>query len=99
MLWFAENTGIAQVEDPATSIDAEDSTVQTSTGEPDAARFTVTSVAVKAATTITVPEVSVTTSVPDEPIIGLTSAQSELVPVSHCHGKGVRECISRVISS
>ena len=37
----------------------------------------------EAATTITVPEVLVTTSVSDEPIIGLTPAQVELVPVSH----------------
>ena len=32
--------------------------------------------------TITVPEVSVTTSAPDEPIVGLTSVQDELTPVS-----------------
>ena len=31
----------------------------------------------------TVPEVSVNTSVSDEPIVGLTLAQVELVPVSH----------------
>ena len=37
----------------------------------------------EAATTITVPEVLVTTSVSDEPIVGLTPAQVELVPVSH----------------
>ena len=72
---MAESTGIAQVEDPAASIDAEDSTVQTSTGEPDVARFVVTPIAVEAATTITVPEVSLTISVPDEPIVGLTPAQ------------------------
>ena len=45
--------------------------------------FTVASVAVEADTTITVPEVSVTTSVSEEPIVGLTSTQVELVPVSH----------------
>jgi len=83
MLWFAESTGVAQVEDPTASIGTEDSTVQTSAGEPDAARFAVASVAGEAATTITIPEVSVTTSVPDEPIVGLTPAQAELVPVSH----------------
>ena len=82
-MWFAKSTGVAQVEDPAASIGAEDSTVQTSTGEPDAARFAVASVAVEAATTITIPEVSGTTSVPDEPIIDLTPAQAELVPISH----------------
>ena len=80
---FAESTGVAQVEDPAASIDAEDSTVQTSTGEPDVASSAVTSVAVEAATTIIVPKVSVTTSAPDEPIVGLTPVQDKLTPVSH----------------
>ena len=37
----------------------------------------------EAATTITVPEVLVTTSVSDEPIVGLTLVQVELIPVSH----------------
>ena len=82
MVWFAESTGVAQVEDPAASIGVEGSTVQTSAGEPNAVGFAVASVAVEAATTITVPEVSVTTSVSDEPIVGLTPAQVELVPVS-----------------
>ena len=82
MLWFAESTEIAQVEDPAVSIGAADSTVHTSAGEPSAVEFVVASVAVEAATTITIPEVSVTTSVSDEPIVGLTPAQVELVPVS-----------------
>ena len=82
MLWFAESTGIAQVEDPAVSIGAEDSTIQTSAGEPSAVEFVVASVAVEAAITITVLEVSVTTSVSDEPIVSLTPAQVELVPVS-----------------
>ena len=49
MLWFAESTGVAQVKDHAASIGAEDSTVQTSTGEPSAMEFAATSVAVKAA--------------------------------------------------
>ena len=83
MLWFAESTGVAQVEDPAASIGADGSTVQTSVGEPNAIRFAVASVAVEAATTITAPEVSVTTSAPDEPIVGLTPVQDELTPVSH----------------
>ena len=94
MLWFTKSTGVAQVEDPAASIDAEDSTVQTSTGEPDVARFAVTSVAVEAATTITDPEISVTTSIPDEPIVGLTLVPAELVPVSHTvmeRGSGVHQ--------
>ena len=43
MLWFAESTGIAQVEDPAASIGAEDSTVQTSAGEPSVMEFAVAS--------------------------------------------------------
>ena len=49
MLWFAESIGVAQVEDPGASIGAEDSTVQTLAGEPDAARFAIASVAVEVA--------------------------------------------------
>ena len=82
-MWFAEGTDIAQVENPAASIGVEDSTVQTSTGEPSAVEFAVTSVAVEAATTITIPEVLATTSVSDEPVVSLTPAQVELVPISH----------------
>ena len=82
MLWFTESTGIAQVEDPAVSICAEDSTVQTSAREPSAVKFAVASVVVETATTITVPEVSVATSVSDESIVGLSPVQVELVPVS-----------------
>ena len=44
--------------------------------------FAVTSVAVEAATPLTVPEVSVTCSMSDEPVVSLTLAQVELVPVS-----------------
>ena len=51
--WFAESAGVAQAENPAAGIDAEGSTVQTSTGEPDVERFAVTPVAVEAAITIT----------------------------------------------
>ena len=83
MLWFTESIGVVQVEDPAVRIGAEDSTVQTSVGEPSAIEFAVASVAVEAVTTITVPEVLVTTLVSDEPIVGLTPVQVELVPVSH----------------
>ena len=68
---------------PEANVDAEGSTVQTSTGEPDVAGFTDTPIAVEAATTITAPEVSATLSVPNEPIIGLTPAQDELTSVSH----------------
>jgi len=46
-------------------------------------KFAVASVVVEAATTITVPEVSLATSVSDESIVGLTPVQVELVPVSH----------------
>ena len=80
--WFAESAEVAQAENPAAGIDAEGSRVQTSTEEPDVTRFVVTSVAVEAATTITAPEVSVTISASDDPIVGLTPAQDELVPVS-----------------
>jgi len=83
MLWFAESTRVAQVEDLAASIGAEDSTVQTSIGELSAVEFAVASVIVEAATTITIPEVLVTTSMSDEPIVGLTPVQVELVPVCH----------------
>ena len=63
MLWFAESTGVAQVEDPAASIGTEDSAIQNSAGEPSAVEFTVASIAVEATTTITIPEVLETTSV------------------------------------
>jgi len=71
------------VEDLAASIGAEDSTVQTLAGEPSTVEFTIASVAVEAAITITVPEVLVTTSVSDELVVSLTPAQVELVTVSH----------------
>ena len=61
--WFAESAGVAQAENSAAGIDAEGSTVQTSIGESDVARFAVTSIAVEAVTTTTVPEVVATTSV------------------------------------
>ena len=82
MLSFVESTGIAQVEDPAANIGAEDSTVQTMAGEPSAVEFAATSVAAEVAIPITIPEVSVTSSVSDEPVVGLTPAQVELVSVS-----------------
>ena len=44
--------------------------------------FAIASVAVEAATIIIIPEVLVTTLVSDEPIVGLTPAQVELVPIS-----------------
>ena len=63
------------------SISAEDSTVQTSAGEPSAVKFVDAPVAVEAAT-ITDPKVSATTSVSKEPVVGLIPAQVELAPVS-----------------
>ena len=56
--------------------------------------FVVASVAVEAATTITVLEVLATTSVSDEPVVDLTPAQVELVPASRPvmeGGPGVRQ--------
>ena len=70
------------MEDPAASLGAEDNTVQTLAGEPSVVEFAVASVAMEAATTITDPEVLATTSVSDEPVVGLTPAQVELVPIS-----------------
>jgi len=83
MLWFVESTGIAQVEDPAASIGAEDSTVQTLAGEPSAVEFAATSVAAKVAMTTPVLKVLATTLVSDELVVGLTPAQVELVSISH----------------
>ena len=82
-MWFAESTGVAQVEDPAASIGTEDSSIQTSAGEPSAVEFAIASVAVEATTTSTVPEVLATTSVSNEPVIGPTPARVELDPISH----------------
>jgi len=53
-----------------------------SAGEPSVVDFAIASVAVEAATIIIIPEVLVTTLVSDEPIVGLTPAQVELVPIS-----------------
>ena len=88
MLWFVESTGVAQVEDPAVNIGAENNTVQTSAGEPSSVEFVIASVAVEAATTITIPEVLAMTSVSDEPVVVLTPAHFELVPVSRSSWKG-----------
>ena len=62
------------MEDVAANVGPEGSTVQISIEDPEEVRFAVTSVAVEAATTITVPEASATLSVPDEPVVGLTPA-------------------------
>ena len=71
MLWFTENTGVVQVGDPAASIGAKDSTVQAPAGDVE---FVVASVTVEAVTKTTVPEVLATTSVSDEPVVGLTQS-------------------------
>ena len=78
---IAESTGVAQVEDPTTSIGTEDSMVQTSTGDPSVMKFVAAFVAVEA-TTMTIPEVLAMTSAPQEPAVGLIPAQVELAPVS-----------------
>ena len=98
MLWSVESTGIAQVEDPAASIGAEDSTVQTLTGEPSAVEFAATSVVAEVAMTTPVLEVLATTSVSEEPAVSLTPAQVELVSISHSVTEKGSRSISRVIS-
>ena len=50
--------------------------------------FVVASVTVEAATTITIPEVLAMISVSDEPVVGLTPAQVELVPSLVQYWKG-----------
>ena len=82
MLWFTESTGLIQVEDPTGSLGAEDSTIQTSAGEPSAVEFAVALVAAEAATTTTIPEILAATSVSDEPVVSLTPVHVELVFVS-----------------
>ena len=79
---IAESTEAAQVEDPAACIGAEDGVVRTSASEPCAVEFAVASVAMEATTTITIPEVLATTSVSDEPAVGLTPAKVESILVS-----------------
>ena len=81
MLWFVESTRVAQVEDSAASIGAEDSAVQTSVGEPSAVEFIATSVAVEATTT-DVLEVLASAALSEEPTVGLVPAQVESTPFS-----------------
>ena len=81
MLWFAESTGVAQVEDPTASIGAEDSVVQTSAGEPSAVEFAAAFVTMEATTT-DVPEVLASAALSEEPVVGLVPAQVESTPVS-----------------
>jgi len=80
MLWFAESTGVAQVEDPTASIGAEDSVVQTSAGEPSAVEFAAASVTVKATTT-DVLEVLASAALSEDSVVGLVPAQVESTPV------------------
>ena len=56
------------------SIDAEDSAVQTSAGEPSAMEFVTAPVATET-TTIIVLEVLAMTSTSEEPVVGLVPAQ------------------------
>jgi len=77
----AESTRVAQVEDPAASVSAEDSAVQTSAGEPSTVEFVVASIIMEA-TTITISEVLASASVSEEPVVGLIPAQVESTPIS-----------------
>jgi len=80
-IMIAESTGLAQVEDPVASTNAEDNALQTSAREPGAVEFVAAPV-VSEATTITVQEVLATTSVSTEPAVGLISEPNELAPAS-----------------
>jgi len=62
------------------SIGAEDNAVQTSAGEPSDGEFVAAPVAVEATIT-NIPKVLATTSVLQEPAVGLVPAQVELAPV------------------
>jgi len=75
----AESTGAAQVKNPTASISAEDSAVQNSAGEPSVVEFVVASVVVEA-TTMTIPEVLSTISVPQEPAVGCTLHKLSWLP-------------------
>jgi len=77
----AESTGVAQVEDPTTSIAAEDSAVQTSADEPSAVEFDVASAAADDSTT-DVLEVLASAALSEEPVVGLVPLQVESTPVS-----------------
>jgi len=72
-----ESTGLAQVEEPVASAGVEDNTLQTSTAKPGTVEF-VAALGASEATTITVPEVPVTTSALTEPVVGFVSAPSEM---------------------
>ena len=74
---IVESTGLAQVEKPVVSTDAEDSALQISIAEPSIVK-SVPTVVISEATIVTIPEVPVTTSVFAEPAAGLVSAPSEM---------------------
>ena len=77
----AEGTEVAQVEDPAAGIGAEDSAVQTLAGEPSAIEFAPASVAVEATTT-DVSEVLALPALSEEPVVGIVPTQVESTLVS-----------------
>jgi len=66
---IAESTGLAQVEAPMASTSAEDSTLQISMAELSTVK-SVPVVDISEAATVTIPEVSVTTSALKEPATG-----------------------------
>jgi len=77
----AESTEVVQVENPATSIGAEDSAVQTSADEPSTMEFVVASVVVEATTT-DIPEVLALAALSEEPVVGLVPVQVESTLIS-----------------
>ena len=68
---IAESTRVDQMEEPVASTDAEDSTLQTSTAEPSIVK-SVPEVMISDAATVTILEVSVTTSASKEPAAGMS---------------------------
>jgi len=77
---IAESTGLAQVKELVASTDAEDSALQTSKAEPSTVKSVP--VVISEATTVTNPEVPVTTLTLMEPVVVLVSAPSEMAPAS-----------------
>jgi len=78
---IAESTGLTQVEELMANTSAEDNTFQISMAEPSTVK-SVPAVVISEATTITVPEVPVTTSALIEPVASVISAPSEMAPAS-----------------
>ena len=75
---IAENTGVAQVKEPVASTNTEDNTLQTSTGEPSTVK-SIPAVVISEAATVTIPEVSVTTSASKELAAGHVPTLSETI--------------------